>query len=161
MSDSFTDTLGGYTEVIYVTPTLTTSAYSANNVLGGVQILSDASRKPGVSNASGVILDIAVFDADAQKIQMDVTLFNANPSASTTANGSALVVAGADIIKMVAPPIVLAAYTDSGGVWGASKENLGIGFKTATANLWFIAVTRGTPTYAADGLVFKFTISQD
>lgn len=146
-----TNVAGPRTIQCSVSQTVTaSSAYASGNVVGGLGSCANAVRGEGMG---GIIQSAWVSDKAGQAVPYEVWTFNANPSATTVTDKTAIAINTADLAKVAGPPIAL-----SGVVLGASSTmgiigfgGLGQAFKLAAGNttLYFILVTRGTPTYAS------------
>lgn len=85
--------------VVQVTPTVSTSpAYTAEDAVGGVMTFSVPGGQFGYQGAviSGFVLDKA-----CQAGGYELFLFSSNPSGSTVTDNAALVIADADISKLI------------------------------------------------------------
>jgi hypothetical protein len=149
----------GNQDVITVTPTLDTSAYTANDVL------FDRTRVTGAcKQADGkCILDsIVVIDDDDQTaanltfyiLDADVTLGTANaaPSISDANNNNVLCVI----------PLASTLILDVTGSKVGSLHNIGCVVKTTTgtSDVWVAATTAGTPTQTASGYQVRLGFRQ-
>jgi hypothetical protein len=136
-----------------VQPTITTSAYSANDIVGGLITFSVASP----SNC-GIINKIKVTDADNEGAVLDVYIFDDVPT--TIANGDAAALLIADLDKLVCKVEIAAAdYEAVNSLKFAIKEDINAVYKAnAQGNLYAYIVCTGTPTYAA-ATNLKITLS--
>jgi len=152
---------GGYS--INILPTITTSAgaYTANDNVGGILTLTNASRYSG---GTTTLMSIEVLDFVNQKQPFTILFFSSNPAAATVTDNSAFVWS-TDYTKYITKIDVAAGDYVSTVALGLATFG-GIG-KTLTpvgsANLFAVIVTTGTPTYAANAtsLYVKFGFSQD
>lgn len=134
--------------------TTDTNAYATGDNVGGkLTVTADAPPRGIIRRA--VITDLAVQGAD-----MDLIIFNENPSGTTFTNNAALDIADADITK-IAGRIALTsdvAFADNG-----ITENNAADLEyqlTAGTTLYAALVSRGTPTYAASDLTLKLVIEE-
>jgi hypothetical protein len=147
-------------DVLDFLPTLDTNVYADGDVLFDSAALANFAELPG---EGGILDSIHVLDEDDQGVALDLVFLNANVSlgtfnvtpAITDANARASV----GLVKVAA-----ADYIDLGGARIATLRGIGLRMKTAPglSSLWVAGITRGgTPTYTANGLRFKFGITQD
>jgi hypothetical protein len=140
-----------------VQPTITTSAYSANDIVGGLMTFNVSSP----SNC-GILNRIKITDADNEGAVFDLYIFNAAPTA--IANGDAAQLLIADLDKLVCKVEVAAAdYKTVNSLKFAIKDEVSEGVNVSynadtSGNLYMYAVCTGTPTYAA-ATNLKFTLS--
>ena len=143
--------------IVEVTPVLTTDAYTANDVLFTTIAITNAVPK----GKSAKLLSIELIDKDDQGIIHDVLILraaasigtvNAALNASDAVIGEVLTVVqfhGDDFYDMINSKIAVQAGNDPGisvALRPTDKEQ---------TSLWFAGVTRGTPTHAVGGLVYK------
>lgn len=135
---------------VSASPTCDTSAYADGDLIGGKLSFSSAVRASGLSAIIGQAL---LVDQAKQQANIDLVLFNADPSGTTFTDQAAFDVADADIDKICAV-IRFGTYGD----WVPFNDNAiaqytppaGIPFKLATGTtLYGAIVSRGTPTFAA------------
>lgn len=147
------------TLTIRVTPTLDTNIYASGDVLFDATAVANAMFTLG---GTGEIESIVVLDKDDQGIAMDLVIlnaatsigaFNLAPDPTDTEAGTIL-----GTINLAA-----ANYIDFGDSKLATFKQLEFPVKAAAATkgLWIAAITRGTPTHTAAGLVFDITIRRD
>lgn len=146
--------------IVNTNPTVTVGAYSANNVVGGIQTLTAAVKIP---NGRGVLDSVSILDASAQAAQSSIFFFKALPTGGTYADHGALVLAAADLPNFLGKIDILAASFDPLGtaVKGNTLANIGLDVQgDASGNIYAIATTTGTPTYTALCLNFMFGFTQ-
>lgn len=142
------------------------AAYGSGDVIGDLSpITAQLFRVEGNTNqpASCLLQSIIIQDLSKQSLAVDVVFFNANPSATTFTDNSALDIADADLPKVVGVVSIVAgdyaAFNDSSV---ATKYNINLPLSVTTGqNIWFCLVSRGTPTYVADELSIAFGVKQD
>ena len=164
----------GYRDAILpVTPTITASAYSAGNCMGGLLTLANAFRAvaSGVgTGATARLTGLTVIDKGNQKAALTILLFDRKP-ASTYADKATPSI-GADQANIVGQiKVATADYTSNGGdspQVAVAEEQCSILLQTndPTAanrlNLYAVVITTGTPTPASTAdLTLKFKIQQD
>lgn len=134
-----------------VTQTVTAnSAYASGNAVGGKITCANAARGPGLG---GIIQTVWVSDKAGNNVPYEFWPFNADPSATTVTNKTAIAINTADLTKVAGPPIAISGVylgaTATMGIVGFG--GLGQAFKLASDNttMYGILVTRGTPTYTS------------
>jgi hypothetical protein len=145
-----TNTVGavlGVTTEVTVTPTVTASAYAANNVLGG--IMTFAAALP--ATFSGILQSItAKFKGTAVTGNINVAIFKASPSNGTYTDHAAPTWNAADManllgIYQLTTPLALGAATMTVyDLDGIGKTILG-----AATSLYAVVTVGGTPTPAS------------
>lgn len=150
--------VGGEGDLIEVTLSLDTNAYSDGDVLAATQVVANALRK---IDGTGVLQSLVIVDADDQGVGMDLIFLRANVSVGS--ENSAPGPADADFDSAYLGKVAVSAsdYTDWGGVRTATLRNVGLFLKSVSASrdLYLAAVVRGgTPTYTASGLKVKLGI---
>lgn len=90
---------GNISARIVTTPTITTSAYSAGQVIGGKLTLSNALRSRVLT---GLIQSVSIATLSLQTAPLDVVFFSDDPTGSTITNASGLAVVAADLPKVAA-----------------------------------------------------------
>lgn len=151
---------------VQVVPTITTTAYTSGDQIGGVMTVAAALA----SGRAGQITGLTVFDKSNLNIALEVYVFLLTPTSPAGDNAPAAI---SDANAATAIPIgvfdVLAANYRIHGA--ASGFSVGMGtlvggapllpFVTSgSVNLFALAVVRGTPTYAVGDLTFNFTLNQ-
>lgn len=140
------------------TPTISTSAYTAKDAVGGLLTFASAARASGGS----IIVDsVQVVDLAAQKIAIDLVLFD---SAPTTPTDNAVFDPPDGELDNVVGVISLVAgdYADFNDSAVATKHNIGLSAVLSASSLYGVLVTRGTPTYATTAdIVVTVTVVQD
>jgi hypothetical protein len=135
------------------------AAYHANDSVGPAFALTGLMRMD--AGGSGCIDSITVGDAANQKIALDVTIFDSNPSGSTFTDNSATSIVAADVPKVVAKVSFVAGdYTSFNAIAFATKSDLGIPVYSGTVP-YAAVTTRGTPTYTASCLTLTFGVRRD
>lgn len=146
------------------TPTISNGAiYASGDQLGGLQTLA-AARKSG---GSGTINSITIADkTQAQRAAIDIFFFDR--SITVPGDNAAINISDADMLFCLGW-IAIAAGDYNTAFPGtplnsiAVKRDVNIPFiLSGSANLYAIAVVRGTPTYTSTtDLVFGYQIEQD
>lgn len=135
--------------IITASPVVSTTAYAANDVVGGVVSLG-----PVVIPTK--LQSVTVIDRSAQAAALEIVLFEKMPTASTLTDNAAPVLAAAEVGNIVARvPVAAADYAAAiNGVRVATLANLQRFVKGTSLSA--VLVTSGTPTYALGALTLKF-----
>jgi hypothetical protein len=161
LNATVTGNVGGFTFSLQVNPAISTSAYVAGNVVGGIQILTGAMRTVG---GTGILESLVILDRTPASAPMDIFIFSSNPAAATTTDHTTFVWS-TDALKVIARISILTTdYVTVAAEAVAVKSGLGIAVKSVgTANLYAVAITSATPTYGAppNSLQFTWGILQD
>lgn len=149
--------IGARTDVISLTPTISTSAYTAADAVGGLLTFADATAKAG---HTGVIQSVTIIDEAKQSAGLELALFDT--TFTPTADNATFAPSDAVILTCIGI-IPITTYYDFSVNSVGMAENIGLAFKTSgSANLFGQLLTRGTPTYAAtNDLTVKLGILQD
>jgi len=148
------------TKVISVTPTITaSSAYVAGYQVGGIMTLTDAIRMDtqtglGVSE----LVSITILDKAKQDAAINVFLFSASPTLASSDHAAFDLTDANLIAACIGVVSVGTTYVDTVSNSVSSTVNLNLPLQiTSGTNLYAVATTSGTPTYASTSdLVFKF-----
>ena len=158
--DSHVGRVGTPGELIPVTLTLDTSAYASGDVIADTQPIPNAMRFPG---GTGTLISITIIDKDDQGAAFTVFILD-QPWSLGAENGAPSI---ADLQAEAILGWVDFATTDYKDVT-ASKigcvKGIGLEVKAApNSRDLYVAVmnSTGTPTYSANGMIFKFGFLQD
>ncbi len=127
-----------------------TSAYASGDVVGEIITYTPACTRSNFGEIRGV----TVFDKAAQGVDLDLVLFNANPTGSTFTDNSAFDPADADLSKITAviPITTHKAFSDNGV---SQAKSISYPFACTPGSfpsggtLYGVLVSRGAITYAA------------
>jgi hypothetical protein len=142
------------TKIIRVTPTVSTSAYTANNVLFAT---TEVPISVTAGNSRGTILGVAIVDrvrTNSQTITLtflrsNVALGSLNSTVSIT-NTNALEIVGQTTVT---------TSVDLGSSRYGEAQALTIPFDVPGGSLWVAAQTGGTPTFsAADAIRLRIAV---
>lgn len=137
------------------------AAYASGDVVGDQGAIVLAAAR--FSGGSGIIHSVVVKDLTKQSSALDIVVFDSNPSNSTFTDNAACDIADGDIDKVIG--VINVAASDYAAFNDNSVANVkGINLPfiaSGSANLYFVVVSRGTPTYVADELSIAFGILQD
>ena len=153
--------VGGVTKVIDVTLSLDTAVYADGDVLADTQEVARAVR---AGPRSGLLQSVVVVDKDDQGAAMDLYVLDSNVSLGTENSGVSI--SDANAAKILGKVAIAAGdYYDMGGVRvaaGSNQRNLAIPVAvTSGTSLYLGAVSRGTGTYTASGVVVRLGFLQD
>ena len=146
-------------KIVSVPLTLDTSIYQSGDVMSDTAEVTAAMR---VTNGTGILQSIVVFDEDDQGTAFDLVFMSANRSLGTKNSAPDITDANArDILGIVS--IASGDFIDLGGVRVATKANIGLPVKAATDtdDVFVGTITRGTPTYTASGVRLRLGFIQD
>ena len=158
--------------VVSVVPTISTSAYTSGDQLGGIMTLTDVIR-PNPSNLSGLteLVSIVVLDGSLQNAAMDIWIFNQSPTVTSVDNGAFSMSDANQALQCLGSVSIgvsgtSGAYSASALNSVSSNPNLNLllevdftaeGVPPNPNNLYAIAIVRGTPTYTTtSSLKFLF-----
>jgi hypothetical protein len=115
-------------KVIRVTPTLTTTAYSANDIMGTEKFfkLSDVFRN---SSEAARLESVAVLDKVKQKAAFDILFFNAEPVVAS-ADNAAMDITDAEMAAKYIGRVSIAGtdYADLANNSDATKRSINFNF---------------------------------
>lgn len=156
--------IGGKTAVVSVTGAqvgVSGAAYSSGDVIGD-QSPIEVELVQG-EYGTGIIQTVITKDLSNQSAAIDLFVFSSRPTGTYTDN-SAMDVSDADAASLIGViNIVATDYAASADSSFATTRSIGLVIKnmSGTNKVWFIPVSRGTPTYVADELSFTFGVLQD
>ena len=139
--------VGGSTAVIKPTVTISTSGYSAGDVIGGKITLTNAMRKV---NGTGVLQSLSILDTDNEKAALTVILFSAD--ITSPADNAAWAWTSADFSKVLGTVSVATSdYVTVGGEAIATISGIGLPVAAtgSTAHIYAVVVASSAPTYGA------------
>ena len=134
-------------KVLTATPTVSTSAYSTGDNVGGKITLTDVCR---ANLGSGLIQSVVITSKSVQTATFDVIFFNADPSGSTFTDNGAQGVVDADLSKIIGVAqctTVVALSAES--IHQATSLALPFALSGGSTTLYACIVVRGTPTLAS------------
>ncbi len=146
---------------VEVTPTITAGPYTTGDVVGGKLTFTDAANRSG---GGGIIRSLIITDLGDQKANLDLLLFDSDPSNGTYTDDAAVDVDDLDLVKVVAQiSIVTADYKSFTDNAAAALKDLGAAFQcSGSANLYGLLIARAGPTYTSTGdLTIRLVIEQD
>lgn len=136
--------LYGRNKTLTLTPTITTIAYSAGDVIGGL-LEFDVS---GGAGGGGILQSLCIID-DAN-VKADVTLYLFDSEPTEIADNAAFAPALADLKKIIyALNVPSASQSTLNGNGFYFRGAIDQGFSAPTGKLYGYLVATATPTYAA------------
>jgi hypothetical protein len=150
-------------QLIDVTPTLDTSAYSSGDRVGTVHTITGAG--PMGFNAA-VLESITVIDKDAQGVALTVLFFESLPTVAS-ADNAAIDLSDANAAKCIGHlSIATGDYVSTASNKIACKvPAVGIPLTPGRAGvqetIYAVVVSGGAPTYTASGLTFRYSFRWD
>lgn len=160
-SGAFAQVIISSSRTLNATPTIDTAIYASGDLLGTKMTFAGAAKE-GVG--SGTIHTVVLSDLDKESANVDLIIFNANPSATTFTNNAALDIDDADLSKIACIISITthATFSDNGISYANGTNCVFEIADAATPTLYAALVVRATPTYttAAD-LTLRLSILQD
>lgn len=146
-----------YTNKICVSPTVDTGAYAAGDLMGAKLTFANAGRYSGNNStpsgsATGIVQQVLMTDLGAEGINVELVLWDQNPSATTFTDQAALDIADADLVK-VAGSVLISSHSSFADNGFSQVSNLGLVYEipetagTASYPLYGALVARGAVTY--------------
>lgn len=148
--------VAGHLATVAVTPTVSAApAYSTGDAMGGTQTVATVTRADG---KTGYVTDIEIISKVAISSAIDIFVFNASPSGSTTTDNGAFALAAADMSKMCGHARI-DTWRACGGTYVAGRVECRIPLHGLAADDFYaVLVVRGTETLGSTSdLVVKFT----
>jgi hypothetical protein len=136
--------VGGVTKEVCTVPTVSTGAYSAGEVVGGLLAFPSAF----LSTNSGILQAVRLTFKSAQTAEFDVTFFSAKPATTFVDNAAPSIVA-ADVL-LAQPPIKLTNnFSGLGTATSYGADGIGRPVNEVGATAYAVITTPGTPTFAS------------
>lgn len=164
--------VGGFSTEIAVTPTISTSAYTALDQVGGIQTLAVLNAQSKATDAAcqdmtvSYLMGLKIIDKASQNAPFTIYFFNQLPTVASVDN-AALSIVDAQSPKCIGFVKVTAANYAGPAEWSIADvpfSDVMKSLKSATDDgpLYAVVQTTGTPTYASTSdLTFKYYFSQD
>lgn len=141
------------------TPTISVSAYSSGDQVGGVNELAGVAS----DNGGTVLLEaIKLLDKTKQKAALDIFFFESAPTLVSTDNGEFELIASEALKCFNIAHISAGDYAETKD-FAIAAINCSVPIRAAvkTKSIFYVVVTRGTPTYGSTSdLVFKFWLNK-
>jgi len=140
-----------------------TLAYSAGDAIGTIITLSDVFINP---SGQATLMGLSIGDANSQASDIEVLVFDSEPSPGTvtiTDNTAVSLSTGALALSCGVVSVSSTDYKAYAANSIATVKNIGLPVwgTDGTRDLYIAIVSRGTPTYIADGLSISLTFYQD
>ena len=132
------------TSKVAVTPTVTAAAYTAGNVVGGIMTFANVFD----SANAGMLQAIRVRAKSVQTAGLKLYLFPSSP-AGTLTDKTAPALSSADVFNAIGPFALGSADSGLGTETTWALEGIGAAIVGASANLYGVLVTTGTPTWGS------------
>lgn len=158
-----------FSKTIEITPTVSaSSAYTAEDQVGGIQTLTAACASAGRGSA---LMSLVVTDSGKQSAALSIFFFDELPTVASSDN-AAIDITDAEMADKCIGVVTLAAASyvavANSSVVASANINLLLKSKTTavsgatSGNLYAVVKTTGTPTYASTSdLCFKYSFIQD
>lgn len=164
-------------KVISVTPTITAAAYTFGQQIGGIMTLQNALRQDSQSGFGvAELVGVTILDSSQQSAAINIFLFNQSPTLTST-DRTTFAMSSANLASQCIGVVsVGTTYVNSSAQSISSTQNLNkllmvssdpnaqsiVGPATIRSNLYAVAVSGGTPTYATTtALQFQFELFLD
>lgn len=141
--------------IVDVTLSLDTSPYASGDVLADTQELAAIVEKPG--GGSTALHSITVIDKDDQGQGFDLVFLKANvPLGAENGVPTITDLNAENVLGIVS--IAGSDFVDLGGCRVATVKAVGLVLEVAdgATSAWVAAISRGTGTYSAAGIVLRF-----
>lgn len=140
-------TVAPSTTDVAVTPTVTVSAYTAGNVLGGIMTFASLLA---ATSFNGVLHSItAKFKGTAVTGSLEVAIFKASPSNGTYSDKSAPTWDAADMANLLGVYTLTTPNSKLGTMTIYNLDSIGKAIVGASQSLYVVAIVDGTPTPAS------------
>lgn len=151
--------VGGNSDIVDVTLSLDTSAYSNGDVLAETQAVASAVR---VAAGKAVLHSIVLNDKDDQGAALDLVFLRTNVSLGTKNAAPSITDANADEILGIVS-VISTDWIDLGGCKIATLRNVGLLLEAGAAatSIFIAAITRGAPTHTASGITLRLGLLRD
>lgn len=139
-----------------ITPTITTTQYTAGDSVGGLLTIDNNAIPNG---GAAYIEAISIADKQAGNTQIDVIVFNENPSSSTITDNDPVSIHSDDLSKVIGLQSISTSDYFSVGTPSIAYNSLFsiplVSIPTSRA-VYATLVERGTPTRAVGDLIVTF-----
>jgi hypothetical protein len=142
------------TKIIRVTPTVSTSAYTANNVLFAT---TEVPISVTAGNSRGTILGVSIVDRVRTNSQT-ITLTFLRSNVALGSLNSTVSITNTNALEIVGQTTVTTSVDLANSRYGEAQA-LTIPFDVPGGSLWVAAQTSGTPTFsAADAIRLRIAV---
>ena len=137
----------GKTSSVTVTPTVNTSAYTANYEVGGLMTFASVVGTVG----SGLLQSVRLNCKSTQTTTFKLFLFNTNPANTTWTDHAAPAIVATDVPSIIEVVYLTTAESGLGTHTFYSVDSIGKSFVIPSGNsLYGVLTTTGTPTFASN-----------
>lgn len=150
---------GGFSEKLSLSVTTSSTAYAANDNIGGIQTLTNLLRTSG---GTGILHELSFWTLANQKPNLLIDFWDASPSGTYT-NDAPQVVVGDHGKWLGSAEISVSDWKDTGVVSRATKSSIGIILKgNASRNIFMtIQDKTGITLGSTSGMFYKVGVLQD
>lgn len=154
-------------KIVSVTPTISTSAYTSGDQIGGIMTLTDIVRwDTSAQLGFSQLVSVTILDSDKQDTPIDIWFFKVSPTVTSVDNAAfAMTAANMKLQAIGAVQIGLSGtYSDAAAVSVCSTPNLNlpVQISASASSIYAVAIVRGTPTYTTtSSLQFQFAFFLD
>ena len=116
------------------------------------------------SNGQATLMSVSVGDANKQNSELELLFFDADPAASTITENNPVNITVDELSQASGSVTILATdYKDYATNSVATLKNVGLPLwsNSGSTGMYLAVVSRGTPTYTANGLSISLTFYQD
>ena len=164
--------VGGYSTEIAIVPTISTSAYTVNDQVGGIQTIAYLSPSlkptdaPCQDKTVSYLMGLKIIDKAAQNAPLIIYFFKTLPTVASSDN-AALSIVDAEATKCIGWVQVSASHYKGPAEWSIAEVPFADVMKALKSDtddgpLYAVVQTTGTPTYGSTSdLEFKYYFSQD
>lgn len=156
--------VSGHYKVIQVTPTISTSAYTAGDQVGGLQTLTI----PGQAEQKlATLLSVSLVDKAAQNAALTIFFFTQSPTIASSDNAAfdltdANMLYYAFHVNITASDYASSSSNSAASLGMSTVAKCAIPTGTAPTALYAVIKTTGTPTYASTSdLQITYTFGLD
>jgi hypothetical protein len=144
-------------QILTATPTLDTNAFSTGDYMAKGEIAGFFSGNSRAAN----LISLSVLDAAKQKAALDILFFKADPTVASAVN-AAIDIADAEMLNYIGfLSVTTGDYaTDLAASSIATLKNINLILDSSdsSSSLYYVLVSRGSPTYAASSLTIKLGV---
>lgn len=142
---------------VIVNPGAAAAAYTSGDVVGTIQEIPNAVLD---TKGMAVLRNVIILDADDQKKDLDIFIFN--QLITVAADNAAFAPTYADLQKLVARVQVVTADYQSNNSKAIALKSMEVLLPAfaKSKSLWAVFVTRSTPTSTANGLQAKLILEK-
>lgn len=155
-------------KIVTVTPTISTSAYTSGDQIGGIMTLTDVIRQDSNSRfGTSELIGVTILDNSKQDAAINIYLFNTSPTITSVDNGAFAITYANLQAQSIGVVSVGTTYADASAVSVSSTQNLNKMLQVANTatnptNVYAVAVIQAAKTYTTTtSLTFQFEFFLD